>query len=354
MSEEVPPMSSTEFDMTVAPSAEQIRKREFATVRRGYDADQVRDYLLQVAGQIEQLEHRIHDNKADASASATAASDAKAALQAALDRARAAERDAQEAREAVAAAPVEPPADPYAAFGDKMAEMLRSAEADAEQIKTAAEMEARRGEIEARAEADRITTDAQARAEELRSEAQQVMDHSQEAADRMLAGLLSKKEALKGDLEHMRERLLHMADSLEALAGPSDSAPAAKDTTYFSEEQLSELWSGEKGESPVDEAGTSQSSDATFFSEEQLTELWAGEGDALLSESEGLTEQIDAAMADIDLPTLSPGATEPPVKSQRDIPADGSLPIPGADSPFFVDETTPADDDPASGGLYPR
>ena len=48
MSEEVPPMSSTEFDMTVAPSAEQIRKREFATVRRGYDADQVRDYLRQV------------------------------------------------------------------------------------------------------------------------------------------------------------------------------------------------------------------------------------------------------------------------------------------------------------------
>src|SRR5262245_65012096 len=51
------PMPDTgDLDMPVLPSAEQIRRREFATVRRGYDPDQVRDYLFQVAMQVETLE----------------------------------------------------------------------------------------------------------------------------------------------------------------------------------------------------------------------------------------------------------------------------------------------------------
>ena len=36
-------MSATELDLPLLPSAEQIRRREFATIRRGYDPEQVRD-----------------------------------------------------------------------------------------------------------------------------------------------------------------------------------------------------------------------------------------------------------------------------------------------------------------------
>ena len=32
-----------DLDLPLLPSAEQIRRREFATVRRGYDPDQVRE-----------------------------------------------------------------------------------------------------------------------------------------------------------------------------------------------------------------------------------------------------------------------------------------------------------------------
>ena len=38
-------MSATNLDLPVLISAEQIRRREFATVRRGYDPEQVRSLL---------------------------------------------------------------------------------------------------------------------------------------------------------------------------------------------------------------------------------------------------------------------------------------------------------------------
>ena len=38
-----------DLDLPLLPSAEQIHRREFATVRRGYDPDQVREYLQGVA-----------------------------------------------------------------------------------------------------------------------------------------------------------------------------------------------------------------------------------------------------------------------------------------------------------------
>lgn len=338
-SEEVPPMSSSELDLSVAPSSEQIRKREFATVRRGYDADQVRDYLRQVAEQIAKLEQESLDAKATASAAETSAADSNAALLAALDRARAAEHDAREANERADVAAAAPTGDPYAAFGERMGEMLRSAESEAAEIKTAAEMESRRVEMEARAEADRITTDAQSRAEELRSGAAQVMDRSQEEADRMLAGLYSKKEALKADLEHMRERLLAMAESLEALAG---AAPAPETSPIEFIEVPDAV--GEPA-APAAELASKVfdgNADPTHFSKEELKEVW--EDDTGLLPERGLADQIDETMAAAAMDAPSAPAAPPPVPA-----AD-----PGVASPFFVDETTRADEDPGTPGLYPR
>ncbi len=42
-------MPTSDLDMPLLPSAEQIRRREFATVRRGYDPQQVRAYLTSIA-----------------------------------------------------------------------------------------------------------------------------------------------------------------------------------------------------------------------------------------------------------------------------------------------------------------
>ena len=46
---EVFPMPTSDLDMPLLPSAEQISRREFATVRRGYDPQQVRAYLTSIA-----------------------------------------------------------------------------------------------------------------------------------------------------------------------------------------------------------------------------------------------------------------------------------------------------------------
>ena len=59
-------MSATELDLPLLPSAEQIRRREFATIRRGYDPEQVRDYLGQVAAQVETLERQLREARLEA------------------------------------------------------------------------------------------------------------------------------------------------------------------------------------------------------------------------------------------------------------------------------------------------
>ena len=52
-------MPSSDLDMPLLPSAEQIRRREFATVRRGYDPQQVRAYLTSIANQVGTLEREL-------------------------------------------------------------------------------------------------------------------------------------------------------------------------------------------------------------------------------------------------------------------------------------------------------
>ena len=51
-------MSSGEAGPPLVASGEQIRQREFATVRRGYDPEQVRAYLTALAVHVETLERR--------------------------------------------------------------------------------------------------------------------------------------------------------------------------------------------------------------------------------------------------------------------------------------------------------
>ena len=60
------PMSTTNLDLPVLISAEQIRRREFVTIRRGYDPDQVRGYLEQLADQIELMRVLLRDAQAEA------------------------------------------------------------------------------------------------------------------------------------------------------------------------------------------------------------------------------------------------------------------------------------------------
>ncbi|MFM7718628.1 MAG: DivIVA domain-containing protein [Actinomycetota bacterium] len=64
-----------DFDLPLFASADQIRRREFVATRRGYDPDQVRAYLEQLADQIEQLEGMVRDARQRADASSAPQAD---------------------------------------------------------------------------------------------------------------------------------------------------------------------------------------------------------------------------------------------------------------------------------------
>jgi DivIVA domain-containing protein len=191
-------MSATELDLPLLPSAEQIRRREFATIRRGYDPEQVRNYLGQVATQVETLERQIRD----------------------------ARREAESARPPTVLPEPEvqaPPAvDTYEEFAGRLADLIRAADVQAEKIVGEAESEATREMTEARAEADRIRTDAQARAEEARQQGDEVLKRARAEAERTLSTLSTRREHLVDQLQQMQSRLLGVAQELESALGRDD------------------------------------------------------------------------------------------------------------------------------------
>lgn len=178
-------MDTSDLNLPLLPSAEQIRRREFATVRRGYDPDQVRDYLLAVAQQVETVE--------------------------------------KELRELRKIGPAEGPSegaipstggDPYEEVGKRLAGVLGNA--DREAIRILDEAKVHSGTIleRARTEADKIRVDAQAKAEGARLEGNEVLSQAKAEADRILSGLAERRRTLVLQLKEMRTRLLTVAAEL--------------------------------------------------------------------------------------------------------------------------------------------
>ena len=178
-------MSTTNLDLPVLISAEQIRRREFVTTRRGYDPDQVRGYLEQLADQVELMRVLLRDAQA-------------------------------EAQTAVRRTTAQPRHDPYQQLGERVASVIREADQVAETIKTEAHRDAELVTRDARAEADRIRTDAQSKAEDARSQAETAVRAAREEADRTIAGLSTRRDALVDQLASMQERLIGVARDLES------------------------------------------------------------------------------------------------------------------------------------------
>ncbi len=188
-------MSASHLDLPVLMSADQIRRREFVAVRRGYDPGQVRDFLEQVADQVQQLEGMLREARLEADAAVRAASG--------------------------------PRTDPYEELARRLATLLRTADEEAERIRREARREAERVLAEARADADRIRLDAQSTAEEIRAEAEAALREAREQADRTIAGLATKRDELVEQLAAMQERLVGVARELESTISAPVGAPEA-------------------------------------------------------------------------------------------------------------------------------
>jgi DivIVA domain-containing protein len=67
-------MAATRLDHPILVSADQIRRREFVTTRRGYDPDQVRGYLEELATQVEVMGAMLREARLEADTAAAAVS----------------------------------------------------------------------------------------------------------------------------------------------------------------------------------------------------------------------------------------------------------------------------------------
>src|SRR5205085_39529 len=137
-------MSILDMDVTDRRDPEYVRSREFARVRRGYDPDQVRGFLDRVAIWLEDANEE-------------------------LEMARRGIPEPLVPREAPAPSPRAE--DPFAALGDRVAELLRSAEHHADQVQREADQKAQRLMAECNEEVARIRQEARSEAETARREA---------------------------------------------------------------------------------------------------------------------------------------------------------------------------------------
>jgi len=185
---------TSDLDVPLLPSSDQIRKRGFVTVRKGgFDPDQVKDYLNRVADQMEALEKELRELRLNTNSRESAST-----------------RTTAPAAEQKAAA-----SDPYETISKRFASMLESADKEATSVVGEAKAEAARILEQARSEADRIKVDAQARAEEARQQAGEALAQAREEAQRILGGLAERRESLLEQMNEMRSRLLSVADNLE-------------------------------------------------------------------------------------------------------------------------------------------
>jgi cell division initiation protein len=208
---------NSDLDLPILPSAEQIRRREFATVRRGYNPDQVRDYLGQVADQVATMERDLRSRKGS-----TATPSSLAGGPMTPGEHLAAQVAAEESRRSKDPRERQPFGDPYADLGKRFASMIEAADAEATKVVDEAKQEANRILEQARSEADRIRVDAQARAEEARQEASVALVRAREEADRILGGLSGRRETLVKQMQDMQTRLLDVAQELETAMADRD------------------------------------------------------------------------------------------------------------------------------------
>jgi len=189
-------MSATELDLPVLITSEQIRRREFVTTRRGYDPDQVRDYLESLADQVDVMAAMVREARMEA--------------------------------DALLRSDAEPRMDPYEQLARKVSGVLRSADEAAERFRHEARRDAERLMEEARADAERIRTEAKAAADEARAHAERALRDAREQANATIAGLSTRRDAVVEQLAEMRERLLGVAEELESTIIDPPPAPLAE------------------------------------------------------------------------------------------------------------------------------
>lgn len=172
---------------------EDIEAREFGTVLRGYDRQEVEDFAREVAEHVRRLQNDLDE------------------VRAALESAKATPPPALLPPAPVKAPVTEAPkTDVYKQLGEETARILISAEQAGHQIKEQAKREAAEVLADARRDAGRIARQAR---------------EGKQQAEGDLRQLLQTRAMLAGQLEDVRRRLAEAVARLQAPLEPTDSPP---------------------------------------------------------------------------------------------------------------------------------
>jgi len=217
---------TNDLDLPLLPSAEQIRRREFATVRRGYDPDQVREYLQGVAGQVETLERELRAPRKETKAQGAATPGGPPAPPVTAGQVMTPATPAGTTPAPTMPSPAAPAQDPYEVIAKRFAGVLATADKEATAALAEAKAEADRILQEARSEADRIKLDAQARAEQAKQQGTDSLAQAKREAERILGSLSERREVLVTQMHDMQSKLLSVAKELESSMDAPGSADA--------------------------------------------------------------------------------------------------------------------------------
>ncbi len=190
-------MSFAETNLSLSVSTDRLREPAFKTVKRGYDPDQVLEYLTRVADRVQALETKV------------------GALGSDLQQARE-ERDAALSIQSVHSPPGESASahmrDLTVAFDEDVKRLRGEAEADALRLRAEAEVESERILADARREAQR----AQVRSEAIRAAAEVSLEDAQDEAVKVVSDLAKRREATLRELSACHQQILEIVTNLAA------------------------------------------------------------------------------------------------------------------------------------------
>jgi len=181
-------MSTTGIGLLGAHAGEELHP-QFTRVLKGFDADEVEEFLEQMAHRIQSLEKALQDMRE--------------------------QRDAAQRRYASVKD------EAYRHAASRMADVLRTADLQAERLRTESEDEATHRVAEATKQGEQIRFEAQTEAQRLRQEGASILRLAQAESERVLGGLAARREAMIAEMGVIRDRMNGVLEQLENVIGLS-------------------------------------------------------------------------------------------------------------------------------------
>jgi DivIVA domain-containing protein len=201
-------------------SSDLIRFKQFVQVRKGYEQEEVREYLAQVATWFDEAKHYLGR----------------------LERER---RELLAQREALLQTQVSGDADPYQQFAARMADVLRAVDQHAQTLRREVDDEATRRTHEAEQQAESIRSEAEAEAGQVRQEADRFAKEVRARAEELLGRLTSHRMVVRDELQRLLERTKRIVGQMESQIGTLEEGaeerePAGQSTAFESTSSMGE------------------------------------------------------------------------------------------------------------------